>query len=320
MFPFQVVDIGPYHHKDKGKGTRLVEDLRNFQPDVLMLGWCWSQNSDVTLWLWMYFPYMLLHHDLKVITGRKENWDDIAPPPPPIAPGAKQGIPGIQTAKPDKVQMEIIETLGKQLFKALSLILKSCSVAEPAETCLFVWGSAGTGKTLILVEALKIKMSKLLHMDKTVRILATNFGGNSFLEDKFVEKYFVNIENVEVIDLEKYCKKYMKETDYVLEKPCETVNRVITSLSESRNHDFTIILIDEVLPCDEGQPKPEWGDLIVKDNVIWLLGLSPNFLGTHNSAKVEPPKNSSVVCRELVYRHRNCPQIRNIIKTILSNL
>ena len=204
MFPFQVVDIGPYHHKDKGKGTRLVEDLRNFEPDVLMLGWCWSQNSDVTLWLWMYFPYMLLHHDLKVITGRKENWDDS----PPIK-------------KPDKVQMEIIETLGKQLFKALSLILKSCSVAEPAETCLFVWGSAGTGKTLILVEALKIKMSKLLHMDKTVRILATNFGGNSFLEDKFVEKYFVNIENVEVTDLvrNQIWKEYMNETDYDLDAP-----------------------------------------------------------------------------------------------------
>ena len=172
---------------------------------------------------------------------------------------------------------------------------------------------------MILVEALKIKMSKFLHMDKTVRILATNFGGNSFLED-FVEKYYVNIEKVEVIDLEKYCKKYMKETDYVFEKPCETVNRVITSLSESRNHDFTIILIDEVPPCDEGQPKPDWRDLEVKDNVIWLLGLSPNFLGIHNSAKVEPPTKSSVVYRELVYRHRNCPQIRNIIKTILSNL
>ena len=121
MFPFQVVDIGPYHHKDKGKGKRLVEDLKNFQPDVLMLSWCWSQNSDVTLWLWMYFPYMLLHHDLKVITGRKENWDDS----PPIAPGAKHGVPGSQTAKPekvqmakpDKVQMEIIETLGKNFSR-----------------------------------------------------------------------------------------------------------------------------------------------------------------------------------------------------------
>ena len=163
-------------------------------------------------------------------------------------------------------------------------------------------------------------MSKLLHMGKTVRILATNFGGNGLLKDEFGEKYFVNIDNVEVTDLEKYCKEYMNETDYDLDAPCVTVNRVIRSLSESRNHDFTIILIDEVPPCDGGQPKPDWRDLEVKDNVIWLLGLSPNFLGTHNSAKVDPPKKSSVVKKELVYRHRNCPQIRNIIKTILSNL
>ena len=205
-------------------------------------------------------------------------------------------------------------------MKYFLLIYIKFSVAGPAETCLFLWGSAGTGKTLILVEALKIKMSKLLHMGKTVRILATNFGGESFLKDEFVKKYFVNIENVKVTDLDKYCKEYMNKTDFRLYKPCETVNRVITSLSKSSHHDFTIILIDEVQPCDEGQPKPEWGNLGVKPNVIWLLGLSPNFLGTHNSAKVEPPKNSSVVCRELVYRHRNCPQIRNIIKTILSNI
>ena len=157
-------------------------------------------------------------------------------------------------------------------------------------------------------------------MGMTVRLIATNFGDNPFLEEKFSEKYFVNIENVEVTDLEEYCKENMNETDYDLLKPCETVNKVIKSLSESSHHDFTIILIDEVQLCTEEQPKPEWGNLEVKPNVIWLLGLSPNFLGTHNSDKVVPPKNSSVVKKELVYRHRNCPQIRNIIKTILSNL
>ena len=96
MFPFQVVDIGPY----QGKGKRLVEDLKNFKPDVLMLGWCWSRSSDVTLWLRMegHFSYMMLRHDLQVVTGRQE-------------------------AKPDKVQREIIETLGIQLFTPLSLIM-----------------------------------------------------------------------------------------------------------------------------------------------------------------------------------------------------
>ena len=56
-------------------------------------------------------------------------------------------------------------------------------------------------------------------MGETVRLIATNFGGNTFLEDKFAEKYFVNVENVEVTDLQKYCKKYMNETDYDLDAP-----------------------------------------------------------------------------------------------------
>ena len=58
------------------------------------------------------------------------------------------------------------------------MILNLCSVARPAETCLFVWGSAGTGKTLILVEALKIKMSKgeVQSKKKSVKILTMQWG------------------------------------------------------------------------------------------------------------------------------------------------
>ena len=53
-----------------------------------------------------------------------------------------------------------------------------------------MWGSAGTGKTLILMEALKIKLSKLLRLGKRVRILATTFWyNNTELQKKYVEKY-----------------------------------------------------------------------------------------------------------------------------------
>ena len=44
-------------------------------------------------------------------------------------------------------------------------------VESSLETCLFVYGSAGTGKTLILCEALKIKLSQLLSQGRRVRIL-----------------------------------------------------------------------------------------------------------------------------------------------------
>ena len=70
-----------------------------------------------------------------------------------------------------------------------------------------MWGSAGTGKTLILMEALKIKLSKLLRLGKRVRILATTYDDdNTELQKKYVEKYLVNMKDVEVMGLGKLCR------------------------------------------------------------------------------------------------------------------
>ena len=178
-----------------------------------------------------------------------------------------------------------------------------------------MWGSAGTGKTLILMEALKIKMSKLLSLGRRVRILATTFFDFfSELQKKFVEKYLVNMKDVEVMDLEKCCRDL--KINYDLSKPRETVNRVIRSLSDSSDQDVTtLLLMDEVWPCFTGQSTPDWRDLAVRENVVWLLGLSPR-ADYACSTEVLPPENSSVLTRHLVHKHRNCPQIRNFIKTI----
>ena len=40
---------------------------------------------------------------------------------------------------------------------------------------MFLTGSAGTGKTLVLCEALKIKLSKLKYRGKDVKIFVTTF-------------------------------------------------------------------------------------------------------------------------------------------------
>ena len=179
-----------------------------------------------------------------------------------------------------------------------------------------MWGSAGTGKTLILMEALKIKMSKLLSLGRRVRILATTYDDDTELHKKFVEKYLVNMKDVEVMGLEKLCDDLNVEYDY--NTPRETVNRVIRSLSDSSDH-VTIILMDEVKSCSGGQRTPDWRDLEVRENVIWLLGLSPR-ASFASSTKVLPPENSFVLTRHLVHKHRNCPQIRNFIKTINTKL
>ena len=177
-------------------------------------------------------------------------------------------------------------------------------------TSLFVWGSAGTGKTLMLMEALKIKLSKLLSQGRKVRVLATTFGNQPELQKKFSDKYLVNMKDIEVMELSELCGKLNIKYD---NKPLDTVNRVIRSLSDSSDDTVTLLLIDEVRPCSVGQP-PDWRDLEVKDNVILLLGLSP-IANMASSTEVLPPENNSVLTRHLVHKHS--PQIRNVIKTYL---
>ena len=157
-------------------------------------------------------------------------------------------------------------------------------------------------------------MSKLLSLGRRVRILATTFNAynTSELQKKFVEKYLVNMKDVEVMSLKKLCRDVNVKYEYIT--PRETVNRVIRSLSDSSDH-VTIILMDEVWPCNYVQRTPDWRDLEVRENVIWLLGLSPRAISA-SSTEVLSPENSSVLTRHLVHKHRNCPQIRNFIKTI----
>ena len=88
------MDIAPYH----GGGPELLEDLKKFSPDFLMLGWCESSYSDVTPLLRGegFFSYMMLRHDLQIITGNP-------------------------SARPSDLQMEIIREIGKN-FKNFLMI------------------------------------------------------------------------------------------------------------------------------------------------------------------------------------------------------
>ena len=116
------------------------------------------------------------------------------------------------------------------------------------------------------------------------------------------------------MDLEKLCRDL--NIEYDIWRPRETVNRVIRSLSDSSDQDVTtLLLMDEVLPCcSPEQPTPDWRTLAERENVVWLLGLSPRAFSGSASTKVLPPETSSVLTRHLVHKHRNCLQIRNVIK------
>ena len=162
-------------------------------------------------------------------------------------------------------------------------------------TCLFVYGSAGTGKTLILMEALKIKVSRLLRRARRVRILATTFRGwETELLNNFTTKYLGNMKNVEVMSLKELCCELNIKYNY--DTPRDTINRVITSLSDKyREADtVTLLLVDEVSPCYKFSATPDWRHLQVRENVIWLLGLNPRAWSA-SSTTILPPLNNSVL-------------------------
>ena len=189
-------------------------------------------------------------------------------------------------------------------------------VKRSLNTCLFVYGSAGTGKTLILMEALKIKLCKLLCQGRTVRILATTFDDDNIeLRNYFSCKYLVNMKNIEVMSLSKLCRDLNVTFDPTT--PRDTINRVITTLSDNyRDTDtVTLLLVDEVSSCENKQTTPDWRDLEVRENIVWLLGLSP-LAYSAISTEILLPLNKTVLTMHLAYKHRNCLQIRNIIKTI----
>ncbi len=127
------------------------------------------------------------------------------------------------------------------------------------------------------------------------------------------------MKDIEVMGLPKLCSEL--NIEYNDGTPRDTINRVITSLSDkySDTDIVTLLLVDEVLSCHDKQRTPDWRDLEVRENVIWLLGLSPR-APSATSTEVLPPVNSSVLTRPLVFKHRNCPQIRNFIKTINTKL
>ena len=107
-----------------------------------------------------------------------------------------------------------------------------------------MYGSAGTGKTLILCEALKIKLSQLLVQGRRIRVLATTFDDlDTELLYNFTTKYLVNMKNIEVSNLKKLCGEL--NIKFYPFAPRDTVNRALrtsqsytlcTDLPKLRNH------------------------------------------------------------------------------------
>ena len=95
----------------------------------------------------------------------------------------------------DKEQTQIIEEISQQQFANIIL-----------------WGSYGTGKTLLLVEALKIKISHYKKQNIGMKVFISSYNNDSYdspLMEDFRERYLKHLlheEFAEFIDFKHLCK------------------------------------------------------------------------------------------------------------------
>ena len=177
---------------------------------------------------------------------------------------------------------------------------------------LFLWGSSGTGKTVLSLETLKIKISHFKSQNKTVKVIVTQMETqrlDNFLMENIRQKYLVNINDVQILPFKQLCQElYILGDPY---NPSETLNKVISSLSSAKTHDITIFLCDEIPPCwSSGQTTPDWRDVITPENVQWILAFNPRGYSLE-TMNLTPPSHSSVVERKLIHGHRNAYLIRS---------
>ena len=128
---FTVKDVGSHRNRSELNSEKLVLAVKEFQPTVILLAFCWSHKSELNDLLRAAGIYstLVLREDLAQITESRH-------------------------VHLDESQKKLIE-----------------KVAQEKPGGVFLWGTSGSGKTLLLAEALKMKMSQLKREGKQVRVI-----------------------------------------------------------------------------------------------------------------------------------------------------
>ena len=174
--------------------------------------------------------------------------------------------------------------------------------------CLFLTGSAGTGKTLMLSEALKIKLAKLKQRGADVKIFVTTYyDSDTELLDKYRQHYLVNMKNIKFTSINQLFRDLNSKYQYI--EPQKTMTNVVRSLSDKYTDSRVILLCDEV-HCGS-HPTWDWRNMEICHNVIWCMAINPSSSGSGPfNMEIVFPTSDNVLSQQLNVKYRNCFQIR----------
>ena len=275
---FRDEDVGQIDISNRGarefNEEKFVEAVKNFQPTVLVLAFCFGQKSELNDLLRAAGIYstIVLREKLAQITESRH-------------------------FRLDKGQEELIRR-----------------IAEEKPKSVFLWGSSGTGKSLILAEALKMRISQLRREGvQDIRVIVSTMKGSDLLLKDLREKYLPDIARENFITLRELAKKNNAMVDEGLDNDFSQamIKKLLSSLSakHSSSSSKTILVVDEV------EPSPaDWSSFTCFEGVDFLLALSTFSSGGFKFFNVIPPNDKKVLCQRLSTPHRNCKQIGTFLK------
>merc|ERR1719367_1456455 len=213
----ELEDVGLHNASDtstkKLDEEKFVEAVKKFKPTVLVLAFCWSHKSELNDLLRAAGIY-------STIVLREE----------------LAQITESRQVHLDEDQRNLIQR-----------------IAEEKPKNVFLWGTSGSGKTLMLAEALKMKISQLRREGKQdVRVIvAAMFARDALMKD-LQEKYLPDIAKESFMGLSELARKLNVKIDF--DHPQSTMSNIIAA-QDSQSSSHTIILVDEVAPMSEEEEE-----------------------------------------------------------------
>ena len=282
---FGFEDVGQINVRDNSTRTldekKFVVAVKNFNPTVLVLAFCWSHKSELNDLLRAAGIYstLILREELAQITESRH-------------------------VRLDEGQENLIKRITEENPKNL-----------------FLWGTSGSGKTLMLAEALKMKLSHLRREGKQeIRVIVTTMQGRDPLMKDLQEKYLPDIARNSFIEIRELARELSDDIRYEFGRPQNTLKNLLIFLYAQPSHSssHTILLVDEVHPMskeeeDKNASKADWSSLRSLEGVDFIVSLS-TFASSEEVWEVVPPTDSRVLSHRLTTPHRNCAEIARYLK------
>ena len=258
-------------------GDKLIQAIRTHQPTVLFLAFCFTQVSQLNELLRSAGLYMTLMVQEDHNTLTEGRYATL-----------------------DPSQRKVMEQMSKEEARNL-----------------FLYGSHGTGKTLILCQVLLMKMASYKRQDRRVRVIASTWKEDSKLLKDFQEIYLPILagdETVRIIPIQVLCNQH--KIEYIYSNPILVINSLTAALAMSGIQ--TVLLVDDVSPVGKKDTPYDWTAIKTYPTVDCLLACNPG--SNHTQHHTMTPPNTTTVAHHLLSQHINCQKIGDFLLFIKTHV